>query len=538
MAMHTNTSSLVAPRRGLPIALALSLMAMAPACGGGGGSSPAIPSAPAPANLVYSTNPAVYVKGTAIAANTPTVGGGTVASYAVSPALPAGLALNATTGSLTGTPSVVAVPATYTVSAANASGSATASLRLQVNDLAPAFDFTSTDLVLGKDDPFTPLAPSSTGGAVVAWSIAPALPPGLVISTATGTLSGTPTAAAAPQAYTVTATNSGGTLGKVLNLTVIGAPPLIANFSGPALVNMGDSAPLAWTISGDPASALTINGASLPLSQSGSATVTPVRRVQYTLTATNLKGSTQAVTTVAARGLDLFAGNVDGAGWVDGTGAAARFNQPQGIAADAVGNLYVSDTNNHTIRKITPGGDVTTFAGYVGELASWDGTPGGFRNPAGLASDTSGNLYVADLGNHRIRKITPDGTVTTMAGSGIAGLQAGGRRCQRTSAHRDVTPMLPPSPAPATRAVAPPHPPWPRVLRPPLAQWPQHPVRRRTCRAGRCARRSPTPGSGLPPTSHRPGRSALGARSPPAIPSDRFRHPAPRRRRGRGRAGR
>ncbi len=431
-------------RRSLPCALhaalALSLVAMAPACGGGGGSAAAAPSVPAPTNLAYPTNPAVYVKGTAIAANTPTVSGGAVATYSVSPALPAGLALNAATGSLTGTPSAVAAPATYTVSAANAGGSATASLSLRVNDLAPAFDYASTDLVLGKDAPLTPLTPTSTGGVVVSWSIAPALPAGLSLNPASGALSGTPTAAAAPQAYTVTATNSGGSLGKELNLTVIGAPPVIASFGGPALVDMGNPATLAWAISGDPAAAISINGAGLPLSQSGSAMVTPIRRAQYTLAASNLKGTTQATAMVAARGLDLLAGNVDGPGSMDGTGGAARFSQPQGLAADALGNLYVSDSANQTLRKLTPAGVVTTFAGSVGQMASWDGTPGGFRNPAGLAVDASGNVYVADRGNSSIRKVTPAGAVSTLAGmSGVSGSTDGTGAAARFAGPKGLT---------------------------------------------------------------------------------------------------
>ncbi|HJW34348.1 MAG TPA: putative Ig domain-containing protein, partial [Holophagaceae bacterium] len=192
-------------------------------CGGGGGSAAAAPTTPAPTGLSYGAGPATYTKGTAIAPRTPTVGGGAVTAYSVSPALPAGLSLHPTTGILSGTPTAVAATATYMVRASNAGGSATAALSLTVNDVAPAFDYASTDLVIGKDAALTPLAPTSTGGAVVAWSVSPALPAGLALNPGTGVLSGTPTASAAPQAYTVTATNSGGSLGKQLNLTVIGA---------------------------------------------------------------------------------------------------------------------------------------------------------------------------------------------------------------------------------------------------------------------------------------------------------------------------
>ena len=397
--------------------LVLGLAVLAPACGGGGSAAPAAPTVAPPTNLVYPVPSASYTKGTAIASNTPTVSGGAVTSYSVNPTLPAGLVLHATSGVLSGTPTAVSAAATYTVRATNAGGSATASLSLTVIDVPPAFAYAATNLLYGKDVAIPSLTPVSTGGAVVSWSVAPILPAGLALSPTTGTLSGTPTASAAPQTYLITATNSGGSLGKNLDLTVIGAAPIISTFTGPVSVPMGGSATLAWTLAGDPAATLAVNGASLPIVGSGTATVFPQRRTAYTLTATNLKGTNSSNLLVAARGLDLFAGNVDGPGWLDGTGSAARFNQPRGVGADAAGNLYVADSANHTIRKITPGGVVTTFAGWVGQSGGQDGIPGNFRNPDGLAVDPAGNVFVADSTNNTIRVITPAGSVSTLAGS-------------------------------------------------------------------------------------------------------------------------
>ena len=111
-------------------------------------------------------------------------------------------------------------------------------------------------------------------------------------------------------------------------------------------------------------------------------------------------------------------------GSADGTGSAARFFHPQGVAVDATGNLYVADTNNHTIRKITAGGVVTTLVGSPGNSGSTDGLGGAARffGPSGVAVDATGNLYVADTANHTIRKITAAGVVTTLAGSpGVCG---------------------------------------------------------------------------------------------------------------------
>lgn len=123
-----------------------------------------------------------------------------------------------------------------------------------------------------------------------------------------------------------------------------------------------------------------------------------------------------------------FAGTAGALGSTNGNGAAARFNLPTGLTIDSTGNLYVSDTTNNLIRKITATGDVTTFAGLDGVSGSQDGTGGAafFNHPNGLTIDGAGNLYVADTGNSVIRKITPAGNVTTLAGlAGIAGLLDG-----------------------------------------------------------------------------------------------------------------
>ncbi|HEX7706254.1 MAG TPA: NHL repeat-containing protein, partial [Thermoanaerobaculia bacterium] len=113
-----------------------------------------------------------------------------------------------------------------------------------------------------------------------------------------------------------------------------------------------------------------------------------------------------------------FAGSTGGPGWFDGTGSAGRFSVPSGVATDGSGNVYVADYYNHTIRRITPAGAVTTLAGLAGNAESADGTGSAarFRYPTGVATDGSGNVYVADQGNHTIRKITPTGMVTTLAG--------------------------------------------------------------------------------------------------------------------------
>jgi len=133
--------------------------------------------------------------------------------------------------------------------------------------------------------------------------------------------------------------------------------------------------------------------------------------------ATNTARATVLRITPAGTVTEL-AGSAGNAGAADGTGAAARFNWPQGIAIDAAGNLYVTDTNNHTIRKVTSAGIVTTVAGLPGQVGSADDTrtAARFNRPEGIASDAAGNLTVADTYNHTIRRITVSGVVTTLAG--------------------------------------------------------------------------------------------------------------------------
>lgn len=120
----------------------------------------------------------------------------------------------------------------------------------------------------------------------------------------------------------------------------------------------------------------------------------------------------------------IVAGSPAGtAGSANGTGTAATFNGPNGMVKDSQGNLYVSDYTNQVVRKITPQGVVTTFVGAMGTsgFADATGTAAKINNALQMVIDANDNLYLADGGNHRIRKITPGGEVTTIAGAGTAG---------------------------------------------------------------------------------------------------------------------
>jgi sugar lactone lactonase YvrE len=113
-----------------------------------------------------------------------------------------------------------------------------------------------------------------------------------------------------------------------------------------------------------------------------------------------------------------FAGSVEG--YADGPGAQAAFNTPSGLALDAKGNLFVADTGNNRIRKISSQGVVSTLAGD-GTAGHADGAAAQaqFDGPIGITVDALGNVFVADTYNDRIRKITPEGNVSTVAGAGL-----------------------------------------------------------------------------------------------------------------------
>ena len=128
------------------------------------------------------------------------------------------------------------------------------------------------------------------------------------------------------------------------------------------------------------------------------------------------------ITTVAGNGLA-------GAGGDGGQAVFASLHSPHGVAVDAAGNLYIADTDNNRIRKVTPAGIITTVAGTGISGHSGDGGPATaarLNYPVGVAVDAAGNLYIADTGNSRIRKVTPAGVITTLAGTGIGGYSGDG----------------------------------------------------------------------------------------------------------------
>ena len=201
------------------------------------------------------------------------------------------------------------------------------------------------------------------------------------------------------------------------------ATPTAATFT---VTTTGTPSPaLQWQLSVDAGATFTnINGATGASFTTAPTTLADSGK-KFRAVATNSVSSvasTAATLTVlpaASSGLALLAGAIGGYGNADGTGSGARFSSPIASAVDSAGNAYVVDSENHTIRKVTPAGAVTTFAGTAGSSGSADGTGAAARffYPAGIAIDSAGNAYVADWGNRTIRKITASGAVTTLAGT-------------------------------------------------------------------------------------------------------------------------
>ncbi|MGO8971765.1 MAG: beta strand repeat-containing protein, partial [Myxococcaceae bacterium] len=262
----------------------------------------------APTHLVYTSNSEVYSVGTAIAMNVPSNSGGTVGSYSVSPALPAGLTLNSITGIISGKPTAVAAMANYTVTATNSVGSATATVAITVNDVPPThLTYSATPVVYTVGAAIANNTPTSSGGAVVSYSVTPALPLGLSLSPTTGIISGTPTTVTAAAAYVVTATNTGGSTTASLTITVNDAAPSNLIYSAnPAVYNVGTAIPANTpTNSGGKIVTYAVTPA-LPAGLSLSPTTGVISGIPttitglavYTVTGTNTGGKTTASVTI------------------------------------------------------------------------------------------------------------------------------------------------------------------------------------------------------------------------------------------------
>jgi uncharacterized repeat protein (TIGR01451 family) len=374
----------------------------------------------APSAVAYPVNPLVATMGQAIAADKPTSAGGPVTSWTLAGQLPAGLSFDRSTGAITGTPTALAPANSYTVTAANSGGAASASLTITVNDVAPsALAYPVNPAVYTKGQVIASSAPASSGGAVVSYAVSPALPAGLSLDPATGVLSGTPAALAAQQGYLVTATNTGGSTSATLVLTVNDAapaglayvpgvlactinaacalgPPTTA--SGGAVVAFAIAPALPAGLSLDPATGI-IQGAPVTLSPSAI----------YTVTASNSGGATSATITVTVNDVAPTALSYNPAALACTKGVACSLGPPTnlgggipsysiapalpaGLALNPASGVIagtasaLSPTAVYTVTATTSGGSTTATV----SVAVNDVPPSGLAYPSNPAVYTLG----------------------------------------------------------------------------------------------------------------------------------------------------
>ncbi len=197
----------------------------------------------------------------------------------------------------------------------------------------------------------------------------------------------------------------------------VAANGTVSTFAGTGVAGFGGD--------GGPATSALLNTPyALALDGTGNLYVSDLSGSRVRMIATN-----GTITTVAGNGSNGFSG--DG-----GPAASATLSGPQGLVADSSGNLYIADTNNYRIRKVAPGGTITTVAGTGICCYNGDGGPATsaqINRPAGLALDAAGNLYIADTNNYRIRKVSPAGIITTVSGNGSNGFAADGSLATNTA---------------------------------------------------------------------------------------------------------
>ncbi len=312
-----------------------------------------------------------------------------LSGYIIDKPLPVGLTFNDLTGEITGTPTVISPATVYTIIAQNAFGFSTASLTIKVDDnsapanTAPIISYQTPQIFVVGTPVDLPVL--NTGGAVPSggFTISTPLPAGLNLNADDGRISGTPTAPSPATIYTVTATGIVGQSQATINIKVNAAPPAVVT---------------APVISYETPKTYPPNQPIPPLLPTNTGGV--VRRYSIGL-------------------VNNFAGTGE-SGRTNGPKNSARFDAPFQLARNNTGDYYIADLNNFAIRKLTAAGIISTYAGMNGPGdTNGPANASTFRSPRGIAVDKAGNVYVAD--NFAIRKITPVGVVSTLAGGTTAG---------------------------------------------------------------------------------------------------------------------
>ena len=306
--------------------------------------------------------------------------GGAIASFAIS-ATPPGMSFNTSTGALTGTPNTVAGATAYTITATNASGSATQTFTLTVAIVAPAFTISSASETKASGSAITGYTISLTGGAIASYAISPAAPAGLTFSTSTGLLSGTPTTVAAATAYTITATNASGSATQTFTLTVtaavytvgqtgpgggkifyVAATPFACGPTMSSSCTYLEAAPSGWNVGSDPTrtwaqsspvnyQSTTVNNASSPETATASVIGSGYRNTRAII----LQGNNNPDSSAAALA-DAYSPNIGGVVIDDWFLPSLReLNEMCKWVRNQLGTSEATDCNNSGANNTGPG---------------------------------------------------------------------------------------------------------------------------------------------------------------------------------------
>lgn len=366
-------------------------------CGGGGGGS----ANPTPqASLRYPSSSLVFVVGTAITPVSPAASSG-LSSFTVAPALPAGLSLNSSNGTLAGTPTAVSAAAMYTISASGGGASASASLSITVNPQPPSSPtYGASAITFTAHIAARTFTPTAGGGAATSWSITPSLPAGLTFDTTAGTISGTPTATSAPTRYVVTAQNAGGKA--TVNVTIEVDPDVVLDvghdtaistlrMSGSTVFsldrsghwNLWDYASASEIASGDLYCAPGCDKPDVPSHLADMAGGTVVLATQdgfeflSAASGQEISSITASVTwwSLASDGSYLAVGSTKGlSAWLPSGDSVASLSgdYSKAMAFAAPGQIQLGEPNQNVIQTVSvPGGASTTGPAFIGSFGSW-----------------------------------------------------------------------------------------------------------------------------------------------------------------------
>lgn len=383
-----------------------------------------------PPTISYTGSPFTYTQGIAISTLTPTTGGGAITGCSSSPTLPAGITLS-NTCVLSGTPSVTSAATSYTITANNSGGSATASISITINPGPPVLSYSGSPFVFVKGTAISAVNAINAGGAITSCSSSPGLPAGLSLSN-TCNITGTPTTASAAANYTITGSNVNGSSSATINITVSDTPPSIG-YTPSSYVETLRTAISTITPSNSGggitscASSPTLP-AGLSLSSTCVITGTPTgvsAATDYTITATNSFGSASAIVNIRVKNLPQIAyystNPLNGAT----NGTATSSNNIWTIAVDGLDKVALTKNTatglDSQYPAFSPDGTKITFNSTRATDGTTNGTATGSFNlwtmlasnggsPTHLTANTAINLDSDDP-----PRFSPDGTKIAFA---------------------------------------------------------------------------------------------------------------------------